>query len=78
MQTIHRCMCEGCNKLIVEPSDGVIIQGNVCVADPTVRGGLIGNAFPDNEGGTFTLNEVKEYSFHIDCLYKLLTGKFPG
>ena len=45
-ETVTLYKCDKCKKIINEPTGGLVIHGNIYVADPTQRGGLIGNNFP--------------------------------
>lgn len=42
--TLYRC--SKCKGIITDPKEGVVVHGNIYVADPTERGGLVGNNFP--------------------------------
>jgi len=65
--------CDGCNKAIHHPEDGFIIHGNIYVADPTCRGGLIGNHFPEVEPGTkIEVTDVKEQCLCKACFFSAL------
>lgn len=65
MKIIKRCVCDSCGQIIQNAEDGVIVQGNIYVADPEERGGLVGNNFKDN-------GEVNEVAYHLKCLYLIL------
>ena len=45
-ETVQLYKCDACQKIITDPKDGIVVHGNIYVADPTQRGGLIGNNFP--------------------------------
>lgn len=66
--------CDYCNMAIYNPEDGFVIHGNVYEADPTCRGGLIGNNFPEVEPGTkIEVTDVKETVLCSKCLFEILT-----
>jgi hypothetical protein len=51
MKTKLLCVCDKCSSLILNPENGVIIEGNVYVAQAEEKLGLIGNNFTyDQEG----------------------------
>jgi hypothetical protein len=61
--------CDRCEKPIYDSTHGVVVHGNIYVADPTMRGGLIGNNFPDVKPGTkIEVTDVKETVLCFDCL----------
>ena len=74
MKTQTLIICDKCNKTI-EPRTGHIVQGNIYIINEDVddRGGLIGNAFPEqSEDGTIMAHEIKEYAYHAKCLYEII------
>ncbi len=46
MRTIERYLCDLCDKIIDCPDSGFIIEGNIYTANPSEKGGLIGNNIP--------------------------------
>ena len=68
MRTVQLLQCDACDKVIMEPEDGFIVQGNIYVADPANRGGLIGNNIPLNGG----VEEIQESAFCKRCFIKAL------
>ena len=72
MRTVSHFLCDCCDKTILKPEDGFIIQGNVYAADPSCRGGLIGCAFPAAEDGTIHVDDIKEKVFCSLCLLSAL------
>lgn len=74
----HLYHCTACGQLIQNSGDGYVIHGNVYIADPSIRGGLIGNNFPINiaPGVKFELTDVKEVVFCRKCLLKALNIDF--
>lgn len=61
MKVGHFYFCDACDQPIYDPRDGVIVHGNIYVADPTTRGGLIGNNFPNvKPGEKIEVTDVKE------------------
>ena len=74
-KTVTLYTCDTCKMVIVDPKGGRVVHGNIYVADPTTRGGLVGNNFPlDNPPGTtppkFNSDEVKESVYCIVCFLK--------
>lgn len=47
LRTVEQYLCDQCDGVIAKPTDGFIVHGNIYVADPSCRGGLIGNNFPE-------------------------------
>lgn len=45
-KTVTLYECDKCRTIIQKPEDGVVVHGNIYVADPEERGGLVGNNFP--------------------------------
>lgn len=77
LRTVSHYLCDRCDKLITDPEDGFVIQGNIYVADTSCRGGLIGNNFPlPEEPGKkehkFEIDEVDENVFCKWCLNEVL------
>ena len=71
--------CDSCKNPIYNHADGFIIHGNVYVADPSMRGGLIGNNFPDVKPGTkIEITDVKENVLCKMCLLKALKSPSPS
>jgi hypothetical protein len=81
MTTVTLYKCDNCDKIIQKPDDGVVIQGNIYVADPQTRGGLIGNNFPEPNSNlsvppkTFTQDDVKESVYCIPCFMNAIDIK---
>jgi hypothetical protein len=65
MRVVEKLLCDKCDSLIVDPEDGFIVHGNIYVADPSRRGGLVGDNFPPPEDGT--LDQVRKSVFCKDC-----------
>lgn len=73
------CICDRCEKLIADVTTGYIIKGNIYVADPNERGGLVGNAFPTpNSGGMINVNQIHEYCFCTACLLEVLNIRYSN
>ena len=73
MKTEEFCICEACKKPILKEEDGKIIQGNVYVAHPVNRGGLIGNAFVDADRlGSIEVRDILAYCYCNNCLKDIL------
>lgn len=70
MRTVQMLLCDSCDKVILRPEDGYIVHGNIYVADPSCRGGLIGNNFPEEEGAT--VDCVTQQVFCNGCFKKAL------
>jgi uncharacterized protein YlaI len=73
MRTVEQYLCDDCDTIIVKPTDGFVIQGNIYVADPSTRGGLIGNNFPEvKDGEAISLDSVKQTVLCASCFLKAL------
>jgi hypothetical protein len=69
MKVGHFYYCDHCGKPIYNSEDGIIVHGNIYVADPTMRGGLIGNNFPNVAPGTkIEVTDVREQVFCLNCI----------
>lgn len=71
MRTVEQYLCDVCDKIIDKPREGFIIHGNIYVADPNKRGGLIGNSFPEN-GKPFLESDVKQTVLCKNCFKREL------
>lgn len=71
----------GCHTPITNPHDGVIIQGNIYVANPLAQGGLVGNNFPDTFNTSMPIvDQIQETVFCKSCLMQVLfptSGPIP-
>ena len=74
-ETVTLYKCNSCQKVILKPEDGLVIHGNIYVADPETRGGLVGDNFP-TMSDTLGVKDcnivdisdmVKETAFCIPC-----------
>ena len=75
MRTVSYFLCDRCDKPILNPEGGFIVQGNVYVADASCRGGLIGSAFPEPaEDGSnlIDIKDIQEVVFCKECLLSAL------
>jgi len=74
MEVLTIPICGKCGKKVMNPEDGFIIKGNIYVADPDDRRGLIGNAFPepDKNNGFIHAGDIEEYCFCKACLSEVL------
>jgi len=71
MRTCQFYLCDLCDKPIHDPEDGFIVHGNVYVADASIRGGLIGNNFPEVEpGNKIEVTDIKEEVLCTDCFVR--------
>ena len=68
------CVCDQCDRTITDEREGYIIQGNIYVANPSDRGGLVGNNFPDPSVtlARFGIDDVRESVFCRGCLAEVL------
>jgi hypothetical protein len=70
--------CDQCDRIIASASDGYVIQGNIYVADPDTRGGLVGNNFPKEETfPKFNIDDVRESVFCRKCFAAVLGLDIP-
>lgn len=73
MRTVEQYLCDHCDAVIAKPTDGYIVHGNIYVAEPSCRGGLIGNNFPEVEPDEpIKLEAVKQTVFCKACFLKAL------
>lgn len=84
MRTVEQYLCDHCDNIIPAPKAvesypaGVIIKGNIYVADPSVRGGLVGNNFPDTQpGDKIDPEAVRETVLCTPCFLRSL-GLWPS
>ena len=81
MATVTLYKCDGCERIIQKPEDGLVVHGNIYVADPNHRGGLIGNNFPEvkpkRSDNVFTESAVKETVFCIPCFMQAIDHRLP-
>lgn len=79
MKVGHFYYCDRCGKPIYNSEDGIIVHGNIYVADPTMRGGLIGNNFPNVAPGTkIEVTDVKEQVFCLNCIDSIFKSIKPS
>lgn len=73
MRVVEHYLCDNCDVVISGPEQGYIIHGNIYVADPNERGGLIGNNFPKEEDGSLIKStDVKETVLCKSCFIKAI------
>jgi hypothetical protein len=78
MRVVKRYLCDSCDKNIEKSLDGFVVHGNVYVADPNLRGGLIGNNFPDpDEKNQVNIDEIKETVLCKACFCRALGIDLP-
>jgi len=76
-KTITLYRCDGCNNIITNPEGGLVIHGNIYVADPEKDGGLIGNNFPTDDG-TCKFSEIKDIvKKSVYCVPCFLNAALP-
>jgi hypothetical protein len=68
-------LCDQCNIPILNPEDGFVIQGNIYVANPEYRGGLIGNNFPKAINGRIQIDQINEAVYCKKCFFEMLDTK---
>lgn len=72
-------VCDRCDTTISKPEDGLIVHGNIYVADPSCRGGLIGNNFPNvKPGDKIEVTDVKETVFCTACFKLALDARLAN
>ena len=73
MRTVEHFLCDSCDQPITNPSNGFIIHGNIYTADPSQRGGIIGNNFPEvPEGEKIEPEAVRQTVMCRHCFIKAL------
>ena len=72
-------VCQGCQKPLLEETDGFVVKGNLYVADG--QGGLIGDSFAlrDKKGHpkkvkSIEIDKVQEHPFCTKCFYDVTFG----
>lgn len=78
MRTVQQYLCDNCDEIIPVAADGewstgFIVQGNVYAADPSSRGGLIGNNFPEvMQGEMIDPAAIRETVLCVNCFVQAL------
>lgn len=70
MRIVQHYLCDNCDTAIINEDKGYVVQGNIYVANPTSRGGLVGNNFPEEE--VFNIDQVHESVLCQQCLCAIL------
>lgn len=70
-RTVQQYLCDVCDRAIPKPEDGVVVQGNIYIADPTRLGGLVGDNFPKHDG-PIQSSEVRKSVFCKNCFLDVL------
>jgi hypothetical protein len=76
MRTVEQYLCDQCDNIIPKSKnnkvEGVIVQGNIYVADPTTRAGLIGNNIPEvaGEDGRISPDSIRQTVLCVQCFLK--------
>lgn len=78
MMTKECCICAGCNKPINDQDDGIIIQGNIYIADPHQRGGIIGNSkwLEKLENGALMVGDIPTEAYCKSCFMRAIPWEF--
>jgi hypothetical protein len=75
-EKMRRCqyyLCDHCDQPIYEAQDGYVIHGNIYVADPNCRGGVVGNNFPEvNPGEKIEVTDVRETVYCKRCFIEAI------
>lgn len=70
-EKMRRCqyyLCDACDQPIYKPEEGFVVHGNIYVADPSCRGGLVGNNFPEVvPGEKIEVTDVQETVYCKRC-----------
>jgi hypothetical protein len=70
-EKMRRCqyyLCDHCDQPIYKPEEGFVVHGNIYVADPNCRGGLVGNNFPEvKPGEKIEVTDVQETVYCKRC-----------
>jgi uncharacterized protein YlaI len=76
MRTVEQYLCDECDSIISNESEslsGFVVHGNIYAADPTKRGGLIGNNIPEvGQDETINPREIKETVLCRSCFFNAL------
>jgi hypothetical protein len=73
LRVVQHYLCDMCDAEILRPQDGFIIVGNIYLADPNCRGGVIGDNFPAKE--PFVVEDVQKVVLCKQCLMSALNGE---
>jgi hypothetical protein len=75
-EKMRRCqyyLCDACDQPIYKPENGFVVHGNIYVADPNCRGGLIGNNFPEVvPGEKIEVTDVQETVYCKSCFIEAI------
>ena len=63
-------VCDMCGKLMQYDTEGVLVKGNIYLLDG--KSGIIGNNFPTDIVGPFTVNEIRDNHLCFGCIIKVL------
>jgi hypothetical protein len=74
MRVVEQFLCDSCDKIIEKPTDGFIVHGNIYLASPSSRMGMIGNNFPEKEEN-FGAVDVCQKVYCKDCFCEVLDIK---
>lgn len=78
MNIVKRIKCNKCDN-IIEPREGVIVQGNIYIVNEDIndRAGVVGNnlPIPDIDGKLSDNWEIHEVAYHINCLNEIIQPK---
>ncbi len=75
-QAMRKCeyyLCDSCDSAIYQETGGFVIHGNIYVANPSIRGGLIGNNFPNVvPGEKIEVSDVQETVLCKKCFFQAI------
>jgi len=73
-ETVTLYKCSECKKIITDPKGGVVVHGNIYVADPEKLGGLVGDNFPKPDEAQLSVvsNVVKRTAFCVPCFLNVV------
>ena len=65
--------CDKCKKIITNPEDGLVVHGNIYVANPELLGGLVGDNFPTpSEPSLTSRDDVKMTAYCVPCFLNVV------
>ena len=67
MRKVEQYLCDECDRVITKPTEGFVVHGNIYAADPSTRGGLIGDNFPPASQETIKAEDVKQTVLCKQC-----------
>lgn len=72
-ETVTLYKCSKCEKIITDPLGGVVVHGNIYVANPEQLGGLVGDNFPKpSDPSLKSKDDVKMTAYCVPCFLNVV------